>query len=116
MRDDSFEIGFLEKALSHIPLRQMTDVWCRYNLPALDAEREGLAEQLRPAINRCRRFRRSASPLVAGQTLINVVINNLGRNVHGAHVPERLADRLQMRLKLWQATTARKLVVLFQFV
>src|SRR5262245_39525447 len=110
MGEHSFKFGLLKKALPHIALRQMPDVWCRHNLASFDAESEGLSEQLSFAVNGRRRFRANAGILVTSQTVVNVVINQLRRYVNGTHVAECFTNRIQMRLKLRQATTAREFV------
>src|SRR5262249_42302215 len=116
MRNDSFKLRLLKEALPHIALWQMPNVGSGNNLTPFNSEREGLSKQLSFAVDRRWRFRTNAGLLVAGQTVINEVINYFSRYLHGSHVAERLAYRLQMRLKLWQASAARQLVMLFQFV
>src|SRR5207249_11680760 len=111
MRNDILKLGLLKKALPHIPFWQMPDVWRRHNLMALNTESEGLTEELSFAVNRRGRLRTNARPLVAGQRVVDVVINNFGRHVHGAEVAERLPDRLQMRSKLRQGAAAVELVI-----
>src|SRR5437773_1861622 len=116
MYNDSLKFRILEESLPDVIFSQAPDVRRHDNKTALDAELEGLAQQTRLPVDGRRRTWTDSGFLVAGESIVNVIVYELRSYIDGAQVAECFADRFQMRLKLRQGAAAVELVIFLKLV